>query len=102
MYCVQKKVPIIEKTERNSLNFFFFVFCLVYLVVVFIVFGVEAIEDGSSKGEDGGSPGEAVAPVKLVVHPQADRLYELDGKQDQAAHLEHHCRGEQQREKGLM
>jgi len=68
------------------------------LVVVFIVFGVEAIEDGSSEGEDGGSPGQAVAPVELVVHPQTDRLYELDGKEDQAAHLEHHCRGKGERE----
>ena len=65
------------------------------LVVVFIVLGVEAIEDGPSKREDGGSPGQAVAPVKLVVHPQTDRLDELDGEQDQAAQLEHHCRGKQ-------
>lgn len=72
------------------------------LVVVFIVLGVEAIEDGSSKREDGGSPGQAVAPVKLVVHPQTDRLYELDGEQDQAAHLEHHCTGKQEREKVQM
>lgn len=61
------------------------------LVVVFIVLGVQAVEDGSSKREDGGSPSQAVAPVKLMVHPQPDRLYELDGEQDQAAHLEHHC-----------
>lgn len=61
------------------------------LVVVFIVFGIEAVEDGSSKREDGGSPGQAVAPVKLMVHPQADSLYELDREEDQAAHLEHRC-----------
>lgn len=72
------------------------------LVVVFIVLGVEAIEDGSSKREDGRPPGQAVAPVKLVVHPQTDCLYELDGEQDQAAHLEHHCRGKQERETVLM
>lgn len=63
------------------------------LVVVFVVLGVEAVEDGSPEREDGGSPGQAVAPVKLVVHSQADRLNELDGKQDQAAHLEHRCKG---------
>lgn len=62
------------------------------LVVIFIVLGVEAVEDSSSEREDGGSPSQAVAPVKLVVHPQADRLNELDGEQNQAAHLEHHCR----------
>lgn len=62
------------------------------LVVVFIVLGIEAVEDGSSEGEDGGSPGQAVAPVKLMVHPQCDRLDELDGEQNQAAHLEHHCK----------
>lgn len=62
------------------------------LVVVFIVLGVEAVEDGSSEGEDGGSPGQAVAPVKLMVHPQRDRLDELDGEQNQAAHLEHRCK----------
>lgn len=39
------------------------------LVVVFIVLGVEAVEDGASKGEDGGPPGQAVAPVKLMIHP---------------------------------
>lgn len=71
------------------------------LVVVFIVLGVEAVEDGSSKGEDGGSPGQAVAPVKLVVHPQSDRLNELDGEQNQAAHLEHHCGSKREREKVL-
>lgn len=68
------------------------------LVVVFIILGVEAIEDGSSKREDGGSPGQAVTPVELVVHPQTDHLYELDGEEDQAAHLEHHCRGKWERE----
>ena len=72
------------------------------LVVVFIVLGVEAVEDGSSEREDGGSPGQAVAPVKLMVDPQTDRLYELDGKQDQAAHLKHHYRQEMGKEKTLM
>lgn len=67
------------------------------LVVIFIILGVETVEDGSSEREDGGSPGQAVAPVKLVVHPQADRLDELDGEQNQAAHLEHHCRSDQER-----
>lgn len=60
-------------------------------VVVFIVLGVETVEDGSSKGKDGGSPRQAVAPVKLVVHPQRDRLDELDGEQNQAAHLQNRC-----------
>lgn len=72
-------------------------FLLSILVVIFIVLGVEAVEDCSSEGEDGGSPGQAVAPVKLVVYPQADRLDELDGEQNQAAHLEHRCRSEQER-----
>lgn len=78
---------------KQSLSFSFFKHIL---VVVFIVLGVEAIEDGASKREDGGSPGQAVAPVKLVVHPQTDRLDELDGEQDQAAQLEQHCRGKQE------
>lgn len=69
------------------------------LVVIFIVLEVEAVEDGSSKRKDGGSPGQAVAPVKLVVHPQADRLDELDGEQNQAAPLEDHCRTDQERTK---
>lgn len=72
-------------------------FLLSILVVIFIVLGVEAVEDGSSEREDGGSPGQAVAPVKLMVHPQVDRLDELDGEQNQAAHLEHHCRSDQER-----
>lgn len=65
---------------------------LYILVVVFIVLGAEAVEDGSPEREDGRSPSQAVAPVKLVVHPQSDRLNELDGEQNQAAHLKHHCR----------
>lgn len=68
-----------------------------FLVVIFIVLGVEAVEDGSSEREDGGPPGHAVAPVKLVVDPQADRVDELDGEQNQAVDLEHHCRSEQRR-----
>ena len=63
------------------------------LVIVFIVLRVEAVEDGTSEREDGGSPGQAVAPVKFMVHPQSDCFYELDGEQDQAAHLKHHCKG---------
>lgn len=70
-------------------SFFFF-----FLVIVFVVLGVEAVEDGPSEGEDGGSPSQTVAPVKLVVNPQTDRFYELDGEQDQAAHLQHHCKGD--------
>lgn len=61
------------------------------LVVVFIVLGVEAIENGPSEREDGGPPGQAIAPVKLVVYPQADRLNELNGVEDQTADLKHHC-----------
>lgn len=72
-------------------------FQLVILVVIFIVLGVEAVEDGSPEREDGGSPGQAVAPVKLMVHPQADRLDELDGEENQTAHLEHHCGAEMER-----
>lgn len=53
---------------------------------------VEAVEDGTSKGEDGGSPGQAVTPVKLMVDSQADALYELDGEKDQAAHLKNNCK----------
>lgn len=60
-------------------------------VVVFVVLGVETVEDGPSEGKDGGSPCQAVAPVKLVVHPQRDRLDELDGEQNQAAHLQNRC-----------
>lgn len=61
------------------------------LVVVVIVLGVEAVENGPSKREDGGPTGEAIAPVELVVYPQADRLNELNRVEDQTADLEHHC-----------
>lgn len=64
----------------------------VFLIIIFIVLGVQAVEDGASEGENGGSPGQAVAPVELVVHPQTDRFYELDGEQDQAAHLKDNCK----------
>lgn len=64
-----------------------------FSIVVFIILRIEAVEDCSSERENGGSPGQAVAPVELMVHPQADRLNELDGEQDQAAHLKHHCKG---------
>lgn len=60
-------------------------------VVVLVVLGVETVEDGSTEGEDGGPPRQAVAPVKLVVHPQRDRLDELDGEKNQAAHLQNRC-----------
>lgn len=99
--CNGLRVPINERTPGETESQ-----CLLlshmFLVVVFIVLGVEAVEDCSPKREDGGSPGQAVAPVELVVHPQTDRLDELDGEEDQAAHLEHHCRGKQEREKVLM
>lgn len=72
------------------------------LVVVFIVLRVQAVEDGPSKREDGGSPGQAIAPIKLMVHLQTDRLYELDGEQDQAANLKYHCRGEMNKQQVLM
>lgn len=72
------------------------------LVVVFVVFRVEAVEDGASKREDGGSPGQAVTPVKFMIHPQTDRLYELNGEQDQAAHLKHHCKGQKGEERRYL
>lgn len=59
-----------------------------WLVVVFVVLGVEAVEDTAAKGEDGPAPGQAIAPVELVVDPQVDALDELDGVEDQAAGLE--------------
>lgn len=71
-------------------------FLLVFSVVVFIVFGVEAVEEGTSEREDGGSPCQAVAPVKFMVDPQTDCLYELDGEENQAAHLEHNCKKNRQ------
>ncbi len=67
----KKKFLLLRKLSETVLHI---------LVVVFIVLGVETIEDGSSEREDGGPPGQAVAPVKLVVNPQADRLYELNGE----------------------
>lgn len=99
--CVKDRKFLLQERTRGETESQFLLLCHIILVVVFIVLGVEAIEDGSSKREDGGSPGHAVAPVKLMVHPQTDCLYELDGEQDQAAHLEHHWRGKQEREKVL-
>lgn len=58
-----------------------------FLVIIFIVLRVQAVENGSSEGEDGGSPGQTVAPVKLVVYSQTDGLDELDGIQHQTASL---------------
>jgi len=57
------------------------------LVVIFIVLRVQAVENGSSEGEDGGSPGQTVAPVKLVIYSQTDSLDELDRIQHQTAGL---------------
>lgn len=102
VHCVTDRKFLLLRGHRGETESQFLLFVSHILVVVFIVLGVEAIEDGASKREDGGSPGQTVAPVKLVVHPQTDRLYELDGEEDQAAHLEHHCRGKQEREKVLM
>lgn len=64
-------------TQQSQVSHFSLIY---YLVVIFIVFGVEAVEDGPSKRKDGGSPCKAVAPVKLMVNPQAHCFYELDGK----------------------
>lgn len=60
-------------------------------VVVIVVLGVQAVQDGSSKREDGGAPSQAVPPVKLVIYSQADRLDELDGEKDQATSLQDDC-----------
>lgn len=58
------------------------------LVILLVVLGVEAVEDPPTEGKDGPTPGQAVAPVELVVDPQVDALDELDGVEDQAAGLE--------------
>lgn len=57
------------------------------LVVIFVVLRVQAVENRSSEGEDGGSPSQTVAPVKLVVYAQTDGLDELNGIQHQTAGL---------------
>lgn len=60
-------------------------------VVVVVVLGVQAVQDGSSERKDGGTPSQAITPVKLVVYSQADRLDELDGEQNQATGLQDNC-----------
>lgn len=60
------------------------------LVILLVVFGVEAVEDAAAEGEDGATPGQAVAPVELVVDPQVNGLDELDGVEHQAAGLQDH------------
>lgn len=60
------------------------------LVILLVVLGVEAVEDAAAKWEDGAAPGQAVAPVELVVDPQVDGLDELDGVEHQAAGLQDH------------
>lgn len=62
------------------------------LVILLVVLGVETVEDSSAEGKDGPPPGQAVAPVELVVDPQVDALNELDGVEDQAAGLEDNWR----------
>lgn len=57
-------------------------------VVLLIVFGVETVENPPTKGKDGSSPGQAIAPVELVIDPQVDAFNKLDGIQDQAAGLQ--------------
>lgn len=52
------------------------------LVILLVVLGVEAVEDSPTEREDGPPPGQAVAPVELVVDPQVDALDELDGVED--------------------
>lgn len=70
-------------------------------VVVVVVLGVQAVQDGSSKREDGGAPSQAVTPVKLVIYSQADRLNELDGEKDQATGLQDDC-GWEKKNKGMI
>lgn len=62
------------------------------LVILLVVLGVEAVQDPPAEGKDGATPGQAVAPVELVVDPQVDALDELDGVEDQAAGLEDNWR----------
>lgn len=62
------------------------------LVILLVVLGVEAVEDPPAEGEDGPTPGQAVAPVELVVDPQVDGLNELDGIEDQTAGLQNDWR----------
>lgn len=62
------------------------------LVILLVVLGVETVKDSSAEGKDGSPPGQAVAPVELVVDPQVDALDELDGVEDQAAGLEDNWR----------
>lgn len=66
-------------------------------VKLLVICGVEAVEDPPTEGKDGPTPGQAVAPVELVVDPQVDALNELDGVEDQAAGLEHNWREEEKR-----
>lgn len=61
------------------------------LIIIFVVLRVQAVENGSAEGEDGGSPGQTVPPVELVVYSQTDGLDELDGIQHQTAGLQDHC-----------
>lgn len=61
------------------------------LVVFFIVLGVQAAENPSSEGEDGGAPGQTVTPVELVIYSQTDGLDKLDGIKHQTAGLQNHC-----------
>lgn len=65
------------------------------LVILLVVLGVQAVEDSPAEGEDGPPPGQAVAPVELVVDSQVDALDELDGVEDQAEGLQDHWRGQE-------
>lgn len=62
------------------------------LVILLVVLGVEAVEDPPAEGEDGPAPGQAIAPVELMVDPQVDGLDELDGVEDQTAGLQNNWR----------
>lgn len=62
------------------------------LVVILIALWVEAVEDSPTKGKDGPSPSQPVAPVEFMIDPQVDTLDELDGEEDQAAGLEDNWR----------
>lgn len=57
---------------------------------VFVYVRPQAEEDPSTQHEDGGSPAESIAPVKLVIGLKNCSINELDRVEDQSAGLQNH------------
>lgn len=62
----------------------------------------QAEEDPSTQHEDGGSPAEPIAPVKLVIGLKNCSINELDRVEDESAGLQNHWNQERDKHEILQ